>query len=169
MIMFYTDGSCRKNPGPGGFGVVVMNDQEPNVIKYTYSEQCEHTTNNREELKAILHAFEIIEKEHIKEATVYSDSAYCVNMLNEWIFNWAKNDWKNSKKQTVENIDLVQSLYKYVTKNYFYCQVMKVKGHNGNVYNELADALATDDSIKFAKILQKEGLSENPIEIFKNL
>ena len=64
MIMFYTDGSCRKNPGPGGFGVVAMNDQEPNVIKYTYSEQCEHTTNNREELKAILHAFEIIEKEN---------------------------------------------------------------------------------------------------------
>ena len=169
MIFFYTDGSCRKNPGPGGFGVLGFSDENPNVIKFKYSEVCESTTNNREELKAILKAFEVIEKEHINEATIYSDSAYCVNMLNDWIFNWARNDWKNSKKQTVENIDLVKPLYNYVSKNYFNCQVMKVKGHHGNVYNELADALATSNFNKFAKIVNENELEEKYIDFFKNL
>ena len=169
MIFFYTDGSCRKNPGPGGFGVLGFYDENTNVIKFKYSEVCDSTTNNREELKAILKAFETIEKEHINEATIYSDSAYCVNMLNDWIFNWARNDWKNSKKQTVENIDLVKPLYNYVTKNYFNCQVMKVKGHHGNVYNELADALATSNFNKFAKIVNENGLEEKYIDFFKNL
>ena len=90
-------------------------------------------------------------------------------MLNDWIFNWARNDWKNSKKQTVENIDLVKPLYNYVTKNYFNCQVMKVKGHHGNVYNELADALATSNFNKFAKIVNENGLEEKYIDFFKNL
>ena len=155
MIYFYTDGSCRKNPGPGGFGVVCLDD---NRLVYEHSEQCEYTTNNREEMKAILYVFK--EVAHIKDdiIIIYSDSAYCVNMLNDWIWKWANNNWKNSKKQTVENLDLVQELYKYINTDFFNCQVVKVKGHNGDVGNELADALATNDKIKFEKILKQRDI-----------
>ena len=93
MRYLYTDGACKGNPGPGGFGVV---DFQDNIIYCQYKENCEQTTNNREELKAILHAFEMAEDYPDVTFIIYSDSAYCVNMLNDWIWTWAKNDWKNS-------------------------------------------------------------------------
>ena len=156
MITFYTDGACKGNPGPGGFGVVALAEGENcNILVYKHSEQCENTTNNREEMKAILHIFKLVDFAHIKEPVIiYSDSAYCVNMINDWIWKWARNDWKNSKKVTVENLDLVLELYKYLTIEFFPCQVIKVKGHSGNVANELADALATNNKTKYAKILE---------------
>lgn len=161
IIRIYTDGSCSKNPGPGGYGVLVVFDGMDKT--HEYSERCEETTNNREELKAILKALEISTTvltempNTFEKIYIYSDSAYCVNMCNDWIWNWAINDWKNSKKKTVENIDLVKSLYNYLNKDFFNCQVeiRKVKGHVGVWENEYVDALATGDEKKKKKLLEQ--------------
>ena len=166
-IEIYTDGACRGNPGPGGFGLVVV---DGNVVKYAYSEECEETTNNREEMKAILHAFEYAcAYFRFDDVLIYSDSAYCVNMINDWIWTWAKNDWKNSKKKTVENLDLVKDLHKYLTMEFFPCQVIKVRGHNGEAANELADALATNNERKYQKILLENGMEERIVDFFEKI
>lgn len=100
MIYIYTDGSSKGNPGPGGFGVVALKD---NTIKYSYHEQNENTTNNREELKAILHAFYLSQTKFKEtDCIICTDSSYCYNICNDWIFSWAKNNWKNSKKKQLK-------------------------------------------------------------------
>lgn len=156
MIYIYTDGSSKGNPGPGGFGVVVLKD---NTIKYSYHEQNENTTNNREELKAILHAFYLSQTKFKEtDCIICTDSSYCYNICNDWIFSWAKNNWKNSKKKTVENLDLIQQLYNYLNIDFFNCQVIKVNGHQGDIGNELADALATFNNKKYEKIIRENNL-----------
>ena len=100
-MIIYTDGSAHPNPGPGGFGVVVCDDN--NNIITTYSKQTNHTTNNREEIKAILWALLNYGKAN-EEVIVYSDSNYCVQTFNNWMFSWAKNGWVKSDKKTPENI-----------------------------------------------------------------
>lgn len=171
-INIYTDGSSRGNPGPGGFGVVQVSTVwretlteyiESKSVSYMYSEQCENTTNNREEMKAILHVFEIAANDPENQYIIYSDSAYCVNMINDWIWSWAKNNWKNSKKKEVENLDLVLQLYKYISKDFFNCQVIKTKGHCGIVENELADALATQNFSKFEKVCKTNNILYNKV------
>ena len=171
MLVFYTDGACKGNPGPGGFGVVCLQEAlDHNEVLYRYSEQCDNTTNNREEMKAILHVFKLIDSSKVKDTVlIYSDSAYCVNMINDWIWKWANNNWKNSKKVTVENLDLVLELYKYLTIDFFPCQVIKVRGHCGVAANELADALATNDKAKYAKILKNNYITDPNFDIFKKL
>lgn len=168
--IFYTDGACSGNPGPGGFGVVQIYTEwretyteyiESKSVPYKYSEQCENTTNNREEMKAILHVFEIAANDPDNQYIIYSDSAYCVNMINDWIWGWAKNNWKNSKKKEVENLDLVLQLYKYINKDFFNCQVYKCQAHSGIIENELADALATKNDVKFKKILVENNILIN--------
>lgn len=159
MIKIYTDGSAKNNGkqnSTGGFGVVVFKDDK---IIYSYKEQCKNTTNNREELKAILHAFELAQTKYKYETCIiYSDSSYCVNICNNWIYSWAKNNWTNSKKKQVENIDLVKSLYNYLTIDFFNCQVMKITGHVGITENELADALATNEIARFNRIIKDKGI-----------
>ena len=142
-MIIYTDGSCQKNPGPGGFGVVVL-DNDENLIT-TYQERENNTTNNREELKAILWAFlKYAEPKGDGENAliVYSDSAYCVNTLTNWMFSWEKNGWKKSDNKTPENLDLIKPFFKHL-QNGFFIDLQKVKGHAGNKWNELADQLAT--------------------------
>ena len=150
--IFYVDGACKGNPGPGGYGVIELITDA--FINYKYSEQCEQTTNNREELKAILHVFELAAADPDNQYIIYSDSSYAVNIINNWIFTWAKNNWINSKGNQVENLDLILNLYKYVTINFFNCQVKKCKAHCNNIGNELADALATGNNDKFNKIIK---------------
>ena len=138
-MIIYTDGSCQKNPGPGGFGVVVLDDNE-NLIQQ-YSERCENTTNNREELKAILWAFlKYGNKEN--QIIIYSDSAYCVNTLTNWMFFWEKNNWKKSDNKTPENLDLIKPFFNYL-KSGNIVELKKVKGHAENKWNNMADQLAT--------------------------
>lgn len=175
---FFTDGACSGNPGPGGFGVVGLKHdkmascsetgqltfKDVIFIDYNYNEFCSQTTNNREELKAILHVFKIAAADPSHEYLVYSDSAYAVNMINSWIYNWAKNNWLNSKKQIVENLDLVKELYSYLNIDFFNCQVKKVSGHAGNVGNELADALATDSRTKIVKLIKDNDLVVNHLD-----
>ena len=138
-MICYTDGSCQGNPGPGGFGVVVLDDNE-NLIT-TYSEQYDYTTNNKMELSAILWAFLKYGSKN-NTLTVYSDSAYCVNTLTNWMFSWEKNNWKKANNQSPENLDLIKPFFKHL-QNGFFIDLRKIKGHAGDKWNELADQLAT--------------------------
>lgn len=143
-MIIYTDGSSHPNPGPGGFGLVVLDNSE-NLV-YTYSKQCADTTNNREELKAILYAFlnhgVKLDDWNIDVPIVYSDSNYCIQTFNDWMFNWARNGWIKSDKKTPENLDLIQAYYDWYQKGYR-IDLRKVKGHAGHKWNEMADGLAT--------------------------
>ena len=152
MIEIYTDGACKGNPGPGGYGVIIFKD---NILVNAIQQQFDYTTNNKMELSAILHALAIINNDYfLEKCIIYSDSSYCVNIANDWIYTWAKNNWMNSKQQQIENIDLVQNLYSYVNG---FCKftIQKIKGHSGLIGNELADAAARCNLTDFTKILEK--------------
>ena len=138
-MIIYTDGSAHPNPGPGGFGVVVCDDN--NDIIHLYSKQTNNTTNNREEIKAILWSLLTYGKSN-EEVIVYSDSNYCVQTFTNWMFGWARNGWIKSDKKIPENLDLIQAYYNALNEGYK-INLKKVKGHAGNKYNELADGLAT--------------------------
>lgn len=151
-MVIYTDGSCLGNGkavNQGGFGVIVL-DKDENLL-YNYKKRSENTTNNREELKAILYSYlnygvninNPLLGFNIDIPIVYSDSNYCVQTFNEWMFSWAKNGWTKSDKKTPENLDLIQAYYDHYQKGYR-IDLRKVKGHSGNKWNEYADKLATD-------------------------
>ena len=146
-MTIYTDGSCQYNPGPGGFGVIVLDDNE-NVITY-HAERSEQTTNNREELKAILWAFlkyGVPAAAGAEPSTIYSDSAYCINTFTNWMFSWAKNNWIKSDKKAPENLDLIQMFYRRWNQGYR-INFQKVKGHSGEKWNEMVDRLAKGEAI----------------------
>ena len=137
-MVFYTDGSAHPNPGPGGFGVVTV-DPKGEVIE-TYAKHCDNTTNNAEEMKAILYAAYRARLAG-ESAIIYSDSAYAINTFTNWMYSWERNNWTKSDGKTPENLDLVKAFFdlsKTIDINF-----IKVKGHKGNKYNELADKLAT--------------------------
>lgn len=142
MIRIFTDGSCLGNPGPGGFGVIVCDDHNDFSTTYeiinAYQEREDYTTNNRMEMKAIIWA---IKNYGIDEPIIYTDSSYCLNTLNKWMYNWRNNGWKRTKNKPVENLDLVMRCYALREK--FNIHLEKIKGHSGNYYNELVDSLAS--------------------------
>lgn len=148
-MVIYTDGSAHPNPGPGGFGIIVL-DKDKNFdynIITCYGKEFSKTTNNEMEIKAILYSFlnygiNINNKEFAEIPVVYSDSAYAVNTFNDWMFRWAKNGWIKSDKKIPENLELIKAYYDWHQKGYR-IDLRKVKGHNGNKWNELADKLAT--------------------------
>ena len=155
MITIYTDGSAKGNGNTnnrGGWGLVVTRD---GVLLETYNKKCFNTTNNREEMKAVLKALELIQTKYKdEECIIYSDSTYVVNIWNNWMFKWASNNWINSKGQIIENLDLVKSLYKYFNTDFLNCQVevKKCAGHSNILGNNLADALATNQLDKIEKL-----------------
>ena len=165
MLHIYIDGSCRGNGSKnskGGFGIVIFDDSR-NLID-AYQEQFEDVTNNQMELKAFLKTFELLNTKYKnQQATIYSDSAYCINILSSWIHKWSKNNWKNSKNETIKNLDIISSLYEYYNINFFINQIyiIKVDGHKGNIGNELADALATADKKKFSNIILQNHININ--------
>ena len=146
-MIIYTDGSAHPNPGPGGFGVVVLDNNE-NLL-YTYNKQFKKETvsNNQMEIKAILYAYlnygvNINKSNFVNDIPiVYSDSNYCVQTFNNWMFNWANNNWIKSDKIEPENLDL-KAYYDWYQKGYR-IDLRKVKGHSINKWNNLADRLAT--------------------------
>ena len=157
MLYIYIDGSCRgngKQNSNGGFGIVIF-DEHRNLID-AYCEQFDNVTNNQMELKAFLKTFELLNTKYKnQQATIYSDSSYCINILTSWIYSWSKNDWKNSKNVTIKNLDIILSLYEYYNINFFINQIyiVKVDGHKGIIGNELADALAQFNKEKFINII----------------
>ncbi len=134
-ITIYTDGACSGNPGPGGYGaVLIYQDNFKELAGYE-----PQTTNQRMELLAAAAALEALKEPC--EVVLYSDSAYLVNAFNNyWLNNWQKNGWLNSKKQPVENQDLWQLLLTQSRRHRINWQ--KVKGHAGDKYNEICDKLA---------------------------
>lgn len=160
MIKVFTDGSTRSGKNQrgatniGGFGVVFMNEEE-NIVYHAVGYQGNNTTNNRMELQAIYEALmladELCPNEKVR---IISDSAYCVNMVTSWIFNWARNGWRTAAKKPVENLDYVQAIYNLITKPFYHCSFEKIDGHSEHVGNELADALATDNLNKYERYIE---------------
>ncbi len=138
LLEIYTDGACSGNPGPGGWGAVVVDDD---TMVDEISERTPQTTNNREEMKAILWAIEMYGKES-PLPVVWSDSAYCVNTFNTWMWNWKSNGWKRAKDQSIENLDLVKQYDSLISRG-FRIDLRKIEGHAGHKWNEYADGLAT--------------------------
>ena len=167
-LTFYTDGGCSGNPGPGGFGVVCLNTCysqtisdyiERHTINYTYSEQSESTTNNREELKAILHVLKIAAEHKEYNFTIYSDSAYAVNCLTNWCPVWAKNNWIRKGNKPILNLELIQEMYSIYLQIKNRVTIIKIDGHKGILGNELADALSTNNKKKFDDLICKYNIA----------
>lgn len=136
-VMVYTDGACSGNPGPGGWGAILMFGEHRRDI--SGGERA--TTNNRMEIAAVIEALKLL-KEPCK-VKVYSDSAYVVNCFQQgWYRGWQKNGWKNSKNQPVENQDLWKQLLVLMEKHRV--EYIKVKGHSDNELNNHCDYLARE-------------------------
>ena len=136
-IIIYTDGACSGNPGPGGWGALLM--YGPSVRELSgYSPA---TTNNRMELSAAIEALQALKEPCTVD--LYSDSSYLVNAINEgWLKRWTINNWKTAAKKSVENIDLWQKILKLLTLHTI--NFHKVKGHSDNPYNNRCDTLARE-------------------------
>jgi len=154
-VRIFTDGACLENPGPGGWAAVFNTANKCSTI----SGNEKTTTNNRMELKAVIEAFKrVLIKNKNAEYELYSDSAYVVNSINNgWIDKWQQNNWKTTKNDDVKNRDLWEEfayLKNKVESLGIYIQIIKIKGHAGNTFNELVDKLAKEESFK-----AKEGVS----------
>lgn len=139
-MKIWIDGSAHPNPGPGGFGIVICDDNN-NLLK-TFSKQYDkQVTNNQMELLGLLISLNLIAN---KEKTIiYSDSAYVVNIATNWIYSWEARGWIKADKKIPENLDILKNLYNSLIKTKNYVIIEKIKGHQGIEMNELADKLAT--------------------------
>lgn len=134
VIHIYTDGACRGNPGPGGWGAILRHGQHE---KHLFGAQT-HTTNNRMELMAAIEAIAAIKEPCQIELT--TDSQYLRKGISEWIHQWKKNRWRTASKQPVKNQDLWETLDRLIQSHQI--QWHWIKGHSGHPENELADSLA---------------------------
>lgn len=170
MYIIYTDGSAKKNgskDSKGGFSVIVLESQdgveETATVVDIKQEKEDGTTNNRMEMKAILWALEHYgDEEHRGNGflipTVYSDSMYCVNTFTTWMNGWKANGWKRAGNKPVENLDLVQR-YDELLEEGKKIDLRHCRGHAGNIWNELADQLATG-KITVSEVLNNGSKSE---------
>jgi ribonuclease HI len=134
-VTIYTDGACSGNPGPGGWGAILMTGENRKEL----SGYEPLTTNNRMEIQAAIGALGALNKPC--KVKLCSDSAYLVNaFLQNWLRNWQRNGWINSKKEPVENQDLWKELLR--TAGEHQVEWIKVKGHADNPYNNRCDELA---------------------------
>ena len=134
--VIYTDGACSGNPGPGGWGAVIL-DQEKNETNISGEEKS--TTNNRMELMAPIMALRKIKKS--SKIIIYTDSTYLKNGITTWIKNWKINGWMSASKKPIKNKDLWVTLSKLSEEQSI--DWKWIKAHTGNKYNEIADKLAT--------------------------
>ena len=136
-VIIYTDGACSGNPGPGGWGAILMYKGAKKEI----SGGMKNTTNNIMEITAVVEALKCLKVE--SDVQVYSDSAYTVNAFKQgWIYNWMKNGWKTANKEPVKNKELWQELYSLTKKHKV--EFIKVKGHADNEFNNRCDEMARE-------------------------
>lgn len=133
-VEIYTDGACRGNPGPGGWGVVLRHKDRERTL---YGGE-PHTTNNRMELMAAIAGLEALKRS--SKVALTTDSQYVKRGITEWIAEWKRRGWKTADRKPVKNIDLWQRLDAVVVKHEV--RWHWVRGHTGHVHNERADALA---------------------------
>lgn len=133
-VIIYTDGACKGNPGPGGWGAVLLCGKHEKEI---YGSEPE-TTNNRMELMGVIEALRSLKKPCT--VTIYTDSIYVKKGITEWIHGWKKNNWRNAQKKPVKNVDLWQLLDPLTSAHKISWKWLK--GHAGNIGNERADKLA---------------------------
>lgn len=142
-VTIYTDGACSGNPGPGGWGAILMFQGKQKEI----SGGAKNTTNNIMEMTAVIEALKMLKEECIVE--IYSDSAYVVNAFNEnWIEGWIAKGWQNSKKEPVKNKELWQELISLTNKHKV--TFIKVKGHSTDELNNRCDFLATSAAKEYS-------------------
>lgn len=142
-VTIYTDGACSGNPGPGGWGVVLMAGGHTKEL----SGGDRNTTNNKMELTAVIKGLEALTRPC--KVNLYSDSAYVINAFNQhWIDNWQRNGWRNKAREEVANVDLWKKLLILTSKHDV--TFIKVKGHADNEYNNRCDKLAVAAAAEFA-------------------
>lgn len=145
-VLIYTDGACRGNPGPGGWGALLRYGKNEKTLSGAET----HTTNNRMELTGAIRALAALSEPC--KVDLYTDSKYVQQGISVWLIDWKKRGWKTSSKKPVKNADLWEALDLEATRH----QVTWhwVKGHSGHVENELVDSLANqaiDELIRFEK------------------
>ena len=143
-VTIYTDGACSGNPGPGGWGAILMLGENRKEISGGSAD----TTNNIMELTAVIEALKILKRPC--KVKVYSDSAYVVNaFLQKWIYGWIKKNWRTAGGDSVKNKELWQELYDLTKKHKV--EFIKVKGHADNEFNNRCDEMAVAESKKFIR------------------
>lgn len=143
MIEVWTDGSCRENPGAGGWAFVVVIDGE---IVHEGKGGSEDTTNNKMEMGAVIRTMEYLRREHPgEEATIYCDSEYVVKGINEWMARWKQRGWRKSGG-AIKNLDFWKRIDELVIALYTFTWL---RGHTGDEMNELADHLAAQGAKPF--------------------
>ena len=134
-IKVYTDGACKGNPGPGGWGAYIIHGSD----EIELFDGNPNTTNNQMEMQAAIEALKYLKEEN-QPIDLYTDSNYLRQGITEWIFNWKKNNWRTASKKPVANKDLwieISDLSSVMAVNWHW-----VKGHDGDPGNERADHLA---------------------------
>ena len=133
-VIVYTDGACSGNPGPGGWGAVLMHGKKRRELSGGEKE----TTNNRMEMMAVIRSVQVLNRSCLVH--IYTDSTYVMKGMTEWIVSWKKRGWKTAGKKPVKNVDLWQELETVL--NGHKVKWHWVKGHSGVPENERADELA---------------------------
>lgn len=142
QIEIYTDGACSGNPGPGGWGAVLVYNGKEKELSGSEKE----TTNNRMELTAVIMALNALNQPC--EVKLTTDSKYVCDAINKgWVYSWRNNGWKKSDKKPALNVDLWKELLSLLEKHEV--EFIWVKGHNGHKYNEICDALAVKEYQKY--------------------
>lgn len=141
-IILYTDGACSGNPGPGGWGALLIHNGKEKEL----SGGAPHTTNNRMEMQAVIEGLNALKKPcYVK---IHSDSALIINAFTKgWIESWLKRGWKKADKKPVENKELWQQMIKAAQRHRV--EWIKVKGHSTNKLNNRVDRLAVKASKKY--------------------
>lgn len=167
-VRIFTDGACSDNPGPGGWAAIVSLHESTQTLKGLDTS----TTNNRMELMAVVRALQAVMSGKFgndiapgkDKIEVCSDSAYVVNAINDkWIAKWKLNGWKTTKGKDVKNKDLWEELMALLAafkSAKFQIRFVKVKGHSGDCFNELADKLAKEQ----VEVAKRAKLAEDTFE-----
>ena len=149
-ILLFSDGSSLGNPGPGGWGTILQYKE----AKKELSGGNPHTTNNIMELTGVIEGLKVLKEKC--DITIFSDSKYVVQGINEWLANWKKNNWRTASKTPVKNQELWEEYDKISALHTI--EAIWVKGHAGHIENERCDLLARNEAQKFALIEKNKGI-----------